>query len=179
MLLLNNMKYHLKIISLILTSLLVSSVLVQVVFENNSPTLNKDFVARVQMLPYQIAHPRETYLAWRASRSPGADIARQQGTDVPGDSGIAHVDPSTGGSTAVLPSSTPGDSQGVPHPVTKEEHLAQGYTQTSPNVEIFTKQIDATTTEISMSPNVTFEERREMIDGQEYQVWVPVAAKAE
>lgn len=169
---------HLKIISLILTSLLVSSVLVQVVFENNSPTLNKDFVARVQMLPYQIAHPYETYLAWRASRSSGADIAEQPGTDVPDDSGIARVDPSTGGSTAVLPS-TPGDSQGVPHQVTKAEHLAQGYAQTNPNVEIFTKQIDETTTEISMSPNVTFEERHEMIDGQEYQVWYPVAAKAE
>ena len=162
---------HLKIISLILTSLLVSSVLVQVVFENNSPTLNKDFVARVQMLPYQIAHPRETYLAWRASRSPGTDIDELPGTDVPDNSGIARIDPSTGGSTA--------EGQGVPHPVTKEEHLAQGYTQTNPNVEIFTKQVDASTTEISMSPNVTFEERREMIDGQEYQVWYPVAAKAE
>lgn len=171
-------RHHLKIASVILTSLIVSSVLVQVVFVDNSPTLNKEFVARVQRLAYQATHPYETYIVWRASRAPSVGIAERPSIGVPSDSGTAHADPSTGGSTAVLPN-TPGDSQDTPHPVTKDEHVAQGYVEMSHGTSVFAKELDASTSEISIAADAVFEMKKETRNGIDYEVWYPVAAKAE
>jgi hypothetical protein len=156
---------------LIFVSLLCSSILTQTVFENSSPQINKDFIARLQNFSHVILNPRESYLAWRARGAQSTSLLPDSSVPDTGSTPPISLDPGT--------SNPPVPPPNEHHPVTREDHIAQGYTETDPGTGVFAKQVDETTSEISISSDAEFAMRKELVDGVEYTIWYPVAAKAE